>query len=284
MSSNEDILTKYTRDGYYSPIKVMPPSVALQNRKQFEAEENNGGYDKKEKQLIYKSPNFILPFIDDITRLPTVLKWVQAILGPNLLVFETVFFIKEAHTPHFVSWHQDLTYWGLDKSIEVTAWIALSSANKENGCMQFVPGSHLNSIVGHYDTFAKINMLSRGQIIKEAVREEDAVDIVLEPGEMSLHHGRIFHSSQANHSSERRIGLAIRYISPEMKLVSAEKRYVHLVSGKDDFGHFNLSTPPSGILKEADKIIAIRNNEVRNRINFKDAAQSVPSRGSPLAL
>ena len=114
MSHAEDIFTNYTRDGYCFPIKVIPPGEAFGYRAMLEAEESNGKYDDQEKQLLYKSPNFILPFVDEITRLPMILEPVQAILGPNLLVFETVFFIKEAHTPHFVSWHQDLT-WGVKK-------------------------------------------------------------------------------------------------------------------------------------------------------------------------
>ena len=278
----EDILTKFARDGYYFPIKVLSPAEAFGYRKMLEAEENNGKYDDQEKLLLYKSPNFVLPFVDKITRLPAILEPVQAILGPNLLVFETVFFIKEADTPHFVSWHQDLTYWGLDELSEVTAWVALTPATTQSGCMQFVPGSHHNPIGEHHDTFEEINMLSRGQVLSKEVREEETIDIVLQPGELSLHHGRMFHSSPANRSADRRIGLAIRYISPEMKLVSGEKRVVRLVAGEDTFDHFERTAPPSGVMNEADKAVAARNNQVRNRINFKGAARRISGAGSPL--
>lgn len=284
MSNAEDILTNYNRDGYYFPIKVMPTDEAIGYRKMLEAEENNGKYDDQEIQLLYKSPDLILPFVDEITRLPTILKPVQTILGPNLLVFETIFFIKEAHTPHFVSWHQDLTYWGLDDLSEVTAWVALTPATVQSGCMQFVPGSHQKQIGEHRDTFEDTNMLSRGQVLIQEVREEEIVDIVLQSGEMSLHHGRMFHASPANRSPDRRIGLAIRYISPEMKLVSGERRVVHLVAGEDTFDHFEKVAPPSGVMREADKAVATRNNRIRNRINFKGAERRVPGAGSPLAL
>lgn len=284
MSNAEDIFTNYTRDGYYFPIKVMTIDEAFAYRKMLEAEEINGKYDDQEKQLLYKSPDLVLPFVDEITRLPTILEPVQAILGPNLLVFETIFFIKEAHTPHFVSWHQDLTYWGLDDLSEVTAWVALTPATAQSGCMQFVPGSHRKQIGEHHDTFEDNNMLSRGQVLIQEVREEEIVDIVLQSGEMSLHHGRMFHASPANRSADRRIGLAIRYISPEMKLVSGEKRVVHLVAGEDTFDHFEKVAPPPGVMRKADKAVAIRNNKIRNRINFKGAARRVPGAGSPLAL
>ena len=141
---------------------------------------------------------------------PRSWNWCKRFFGPNLLVFETVFFIKEAHTPHFVSWHQDLTYWGLDELSKVTAWVALIPATAQSGCMQFVPGSHHKPIGEHHDTFEEINMLSRGQILSKEVREEETIDIVLHPGKMSLHHGRMFHASPANRSADRRIGLAIR--------------------------------------------------------------------------
>ena len=69
-----------------------------------------------------------MPFIDEITRLPTVLDPVRAILGPDVMVWDANLFIKEARSNGYVSWHQDLTYWYLDDVDEVTAWVALSPA------------------------------------------------------------------------------------------------------------------------------------------------------------
>ncbi len=129
----------------------------------------------------------------------------------------------------------------------VTAWVALSPATRESGCMRFVAGSHLREIVEHRDTFSAKNMLSRGQEIAVAVDDSEAVDVLLEPGQMSLHHGRTFHASHANRSSDRRIGLAIRYIAPSMKQTGERRTVAVLVRGEDRYGHFELAPPPSGI-------------------------------------
>ena len=116
-----------------------------------------------------------------------------------------------------MTWHQDLTYWGLDDMDEVTAWVALSPSTTESGCMRFVPGSHKRSLVEHVDTFADDNLLTRGQEIAVDVDESAAADVELRPGQASLHHGHLFHSSGPNTTPDRRIGAAIRYITPSMQ-------------------------------------------------------------------
>ena len=74
------------------------------------------------------------------------------------MVWSAGLFIKEAHSPKIVSWHQDLTYWGLDDAEETTCWVALSPANVASGCMKFVPGSHKKQLVAHKDTFDENNL------------------------------------------------------------------------------------------------------------------------------
>ncbi len=134
----------------------------------------------------------------------------------------------------------------------MAAWIALSPATPQSGAMRFVPGSHRLPIVPHRDTFAEANMLSRGQEIAVEVDEAEAVDVVLAPGEMSLHHGRMFHASHANRSADRRIGLAISYVSPDMRQVVGRRDFAVLVQGEDRHGHFEQPPPPSGVLDPGD--------------------------------
>ena len=90
----------------------------------------------------------------------------------------------------------------------------------------------------HRDTFAANNMLSRGQEVAIAVDEVEAVDLVLEPGEMSLHHARIVHGSHANPSVRPRVGFAIRYISPTVRQAAGAEDSVMLVRGTDRQRHF----------------------------------------------
>ena len=106
--------------------------------------------------------------------------------------------------------HQDLTYWGLGATSEmVTAWLALSPATPQSGCMDFVRKSHKNPILPHKDSFAKDNLLSRGQEVQVDVAEQDKTSIEIQPGEISLHHGLTIHGSGPNVSDDRRIAAVI---------------------------------------------------------------------------
>ena len=112
--------------------------------------------------------------------------------------------------------------------------------------MRFVPGSHLQQIVPHKDTFDPDNLLTRGQEVAVEVKDENAIDVVLPTGKMSLHHGRIFHASHPNRSDDRRIGLAVRYIKPSMRQTSGAKTIAVLARGEDRFGNFELADRPKG--------------------------------------
>ena len=263
------ITNSYHRDGYYFPVDAFSPEQALDYRGQFEAVEREyKDRDPDFDALVFGHANMVMPFIDEITRLPTVLSPVRAILGPDVMVWGANFFIKEAQSPNYVSWHQDLTYWGLDDVDEVTAWVALSPSTVQNGCMRYVPGTHTQEIVPHRDTFAEDNQLSRGQELAVDVNEAEAVDVLLSPGQIALHHGRIFHASSANQTDDRRIGLAIRYISPRMQQVSGVKTYCTLVSGEDRYGHFHLTEPPRSLMHPTDREIAHRAITVAKKFLF----------------
>ena len=179
----------------------------------------------------------LFTWINEMIRHPKILDAMEDLLGPDILCWNTSFFIKEAHDPGFVSWHQDATYWGLDSSDVATAWIAMSPANKVSGCMKFIAGTHKQQ-VQHEDTFDQNNLLTRGQEIAVNVDEKKAVYVELKPGQASLHHVLLFHGSEPNRSDERRIGLAIRYIPTRLKQAVGQRDWATLVRGKDTYGHF----------------------------------------------
>ncbi len=252
-SSTNSIREAFLRDGYVFPIPVMSEEQAADYRAQLEDFEATIGREQKYRRCLRKYPNLVLPFVDEISRLPAVVDAVAEILGPDLLALDTPFFIKEPRSEAYVSWHQDLHYWGLEgeDADEVTAWIALSPVTPENGCMRFVPGSH-NQIVEHKDTYAENNLLSHGQELAVEVDESEAIDCVLQPGEMSLHHGRLFHGSHANHSDGRRIAIAIRYLATRMKQAGEATMAAMLVRGEDRFGHFRPCRRPAGTMQPDD--------------------------------
>jgi non-haem Fe2+, alpha-ketoglutarate-dependent halogenase len=267
----EKLVESYARDGFYFPIRVMSEGRAASCRAELEKAEALARRREDGRRFFREYANLALGFVDEICRSPAVTDPVAALLGEDLLVMACSFFIKEPRTTSYVSWHQDLHYWGLEGDDEVTAWVALSPATPQSGCMRFVAGSH-REVVEHRDTFHQDNLLTRGQEIAVEVDEADAVDVVLAPGEMSMHHGRVFHASERNRSDDRRIGLAIRYVPTRMKQVAGAALCATLVRGEDRFGNFQLVEGGSGLLSEAD---VVRHKEVsgrRKRVLMRDTS------------
>ncbi|MEM7544081.1 MAG: phytanoyl-CoA dioxygenase family protein [Pseudomonadota bacterium] len=246
---------RYRQEGFVSPLQAVSADQAQTWRAALEEIEGDWlTADLPHPLNQYKRVNahVVMPLAAEIASCPAILDAVESVLGENLLVWSCEFFIKEAGTTHIVSWHQDLTYWGLGATDgQCTAWLALSSATVDSGCMRFVAGSHHQAIVPHQDTFADNNLLSRGQEIAVEVDEDEATDIILQPGQMSLHHGLTFHASGPNRSDDRRIGVAIRYITPEVKQEVADRDYAMLVRGRDTTGNFTLIAQPAALFDPA---------------------------------
>ena len=231
---SSDELARYQRDGCLHPIRIMSGEEMAEHRRRLESAEAEHG------TMHYRTkPYLLLTSAAELGRSPILLDAVDDILGPNILTWDSAYVTKEARDTRFVAWHQDLTYWGLDSSEVVTAWVALSHSNVDNGCMRFIPGTHENGRVAHEDTYDAKNILHRGQQINGGFDEADAVDIVLEPGEVSLHHGWVIHASNANTSDARRIGLTIQYAATSVRQTHTDQESATLVRGVDNYRHFN---------------------------------------------
>ena len=248
MKLDADAVEQFNRDGYLFPIRVMSADEAARHRSALETYEGSSG-GPIAGNLRHKT-HLLFTWASEIAHNPAILDAVESILGPDILLWGSSFFIKEPHTTSYVSWHQDGTYWGLDGSNIVTAWVALADAPVESGAMRFWPKSHLKAQIPHNDTFASDNLLSRGQEIAVDVPEDEGVDVPLRAGEMSLHHVLLVHGSKPNRTSDRRIGFALRYM-PTSLAQTRTRDYATLVRGKDAFGHFTLEPRPAADLDEA---------------------------------
>ena len=238
---SDDQVERYRRDGIVFPIRVFSEAEAAECCAKLAAmEARDGGRITKRTN---QKPHLLLTWLDNLIRHPKVLDAVEDVIGPNILCWGSGFFIKGAGDPSIVSWHQDATYWGLSAPDVVTAWIALTPSTVQSGCMRVIPGTH-HEQVGHRDTFAENNLLSRGQELEVEVDESQAVDVVLQPGEMSLHHVLIFHGSAQNRADHRRIGFAIRYVPTYVRQLTGVPDSAALVRGVDTYGNFLPDLPP----------------------------------------
>jgi non-heme Fe2+,alpha-ketoglutarate-dependent halogenase len=255
----------YSENGYLYPVRVFSDAETTEFRRQFDdyTDQNKEllrTMIPRERRAVYGLTHLMLPWVYKMASHPRVLDAVEGAIGPNLLVWGSDWFVKFARDPAFISWHQDGAYWGLNPPKVTTAWIALSASTLKNGCMRVMPGTQRMQLPQR-ETYALDNALSRGQEIALEVDEAKAVAMTLEAGEMSLHHIGIAHGSRANSSDQPRVGIAIRYIAPEVVQQGVERQIVQLVRGKDEYGHFEVVAPPADAVtaaemrKEADRRI-----------------------------
>jgi hypothetical protein len=238
----------YHARGYLAPLRAFPAREAEGYLAALRATEARLGGPLAGR--MNQKLHLILPWAHAIVTHPAVLDAVESVIGPDILCWGSQFFMKGAGDAAYVSWHQDGTYWGLSSPDVVTAWIAFTPSTPQSGCMRVVPGTH-RAPVPHTDTFAADNLLSRGQEVAVAVAPGEAADIILAPGEMSLHHVLIVHGSEPNRAAWPRIGFAIRYVPTHVRQRNGEKDGAMLVRGVDAFGHFEPERPPEGELHPA---------------------------------
>jgi len=242
MPLSADQVVQYHRDGYVCAVPVMSPAEAAALRRRLEAfEATQGGrlepVQRSRSHLLFK-------WLDDLIRDPRVLDPIEQLIGPDILCWSTIFWIKDAGSKSFVSWHQDNTYWGLSSRKVVTAWFAISEASPEAGCMKVMPGTHEGTTLVHEDTYDTDNMLTRGQSIP-GIDETRAVSMPLRAGEMSLHNYCLAHGSGPNHSADRRIGVSMHFMPPQTEQVVGAWDCAARVRGDDRYGHFTPTPVPT---------------------------------------
>ena len=272
---SEAAIAQYRRDGYYLPVRILDDGEVAANRQKLEAFEASQGHPVEGAQR--SKSHLLFTWIDDLMRNDRILDAVEDLIGPDILCWNTFFWIKEPRSETFVSWHQDLRYWGLDSGDLVTAWLALSPATPETGCMRVLPGSHVGDLLPHSDEYQQNNMLTRGQEISVEVDETRAVSMPLQPGEISLHNVRLAHASSPNRSQDRRIGLSLHYMPTSTRQIVGEWDSAALVRGSDRYGHFKHTPRPASDYDPAAVAFHEQATNAVREILFRDAEKVRPT-------
>jgi len=232
---SDEQMREYRQDGLVFPIPVLSLSEVATAREALEQlSAGLGGHAEitrlRHLQLFHR-------WVQDLVLHPRVLDAVEDVLGPDILVHSSTVFWKRPHDPAQVSWHQDGFYFGLSELSYVSAWLALSDSSPDNGCMRVVRGSHCNGMFSHNRTSIPENFVSLE--IACQVKEDEATDVALRPGEMSLHHVAAVHGSNPNTSDRPRIGFAVRYVSPRVRQ-QLDHYPLILARGEDRYGHYRI--------------------------------------------
>ncbi len=260
------IVKAYHEEGFVFPLKVLEKEELKYFRSQYEAHEKalDGDLDSDR----FKQVHLHFPWAYKLATHPSILKHIEPILGPDILAHGSSVFCKQPHDNSFISWHQDGHYFKHQSQKYVSAWVALSKSTIENGCMRVIPKTH-KTLLPHTEKYDPLNMLKTGLTVAGPIDESAAVDLQLNPGEMSLHDVNLVHGSNPNTSPHKRIGVAIRYVSACFTQ-ELEHHEVIVASGKYSGSHFKiLKSPPKGTLEECIVKQREAHNEYKRLRKFK---------------
>ena len=266
-----DQLKQYEEEGYVAPIDVLSKEEAKEIRDEIELIEKK--WPNELEGLGRNYIHLISPVFDKVCNNTKILDAVESLIGKNILICGTTLFFKNPNEKGFVSFHQDAKYIGLEPHNWVTAWVAITDTNEENGCMRMWSGSHKNDLQYHNQKFDENNLLTRGQTV-ENVPMNETKPVILKAGQISLHHPKIVHGSGLNKSNDRRIGFVIQsYIGTNVKQVLG-KMYVQQARGDDTFNYHEHGAKANQLMNQQGIKIRKKANEELSKI-FYSGSQKV---------
>ena len=238
-------LASFHRDGFIHGFSLCTPAEMEALRREIELVLQEGGF----SGVPTAHRHLDSPLVHRLCADPTVVDRVASILGPNLLLWHSRFFDKPAGA-EAIQWHQDGPFWPIEPKVCVSAWIAIDRADKSNGCMEVIPGSHRRE-------YPHVRSEGSGRFGIKAdpafIDESEKVSIELEPGQFVIFDRWLLHGSPPNQSDQRRLGLVARIIPPEVK-VDTEKmspRFpelgVQVIRGTDTARRNRIVPPPTAV-------------------------------------
>jgi len=208
------------------------------------------------------------PRFTDLVRHKRILDAVEDVIGPNILVWTSTFFIKEPRSETFAAWHQDGAYFGLEPREQVCAWVALTEASEQAGCMEMLSGRGAARLLRHSPMGLRHSINRAGQTIVEDFDQSNPVAMALKAGEFSLHHEFAIHRSAPNNTGHRRVGIGVNYLPTHVRVNGPVRLKAMLVRGEDRYGYWDLIDPPAA---ERDAAALATHQQVsdRYRENYK---------------
>jgi non-heme Fe2+,alpha-ketoglutarate-dependent halogenase len=211
--------------------------------------------------------HFFFRWAWDLSTHPQLLNCLEQLLGPNIVLKSTRLFYKYGKSAAYVGWHQDGITEKLEDGRAPAVWLGLTAATMENGCLRVVPKSHRLGLRQH-DTRPNLDAFGNGDFAAAQLRSrsredelsgkittvprdaEAPFDLVMRPGEMSVHHPVILHGSNANLSGESRIGLSASYSTPEL-YHGREVVWARGAGPKDRYSFAVIDEPPTTNFEQA---------------------------------
>jgi ectoine hydroxylase-related dioxygenase (phytanoyl-CoA dioxygenase family) len=184
----------------------------------------------------------------DLARDPEIVDLVSDLIGDDVILWGCHVFCKPAGDGFETPWHQDGHYWPIRPLATCTAWVALEPSTRANGCLRVIPRSHADRQLHEHLHEDRKDLTLQQRLAAGSFDEAQAVDIELQPGQMSLHDVYMIHGAAANLSTQRRTGVALRY----MPATSHFDRNLRPVDGKTGVP-VNFAQRPLWLLKGQDR-------------------------------
>lgn len=259
----------FHHNGFLFPIPALTPAEVATCLDGLARLEGELGCPVAEADVKWRSQAHVhSPWFNDLIRHPRILDAIEDVIGPNILVWTSTFFIKEPHSKTFAAWHQDGGYFGLEPRESVCAWVALTNASREAGCMEQLSFNGAPKLYQHAPMGLKNSINRAGQTIVEPFNKNNPTAMALPAGSFSLHHELAIHRSAPNHANHRRIGIGLNYIPTHVKVDGPVRCRAMLVRGEDRYGHFDLFEPTGGE-RDADALALHEQVSDRYRANYK---------------
>jgi ectoine hydroxylase-related dioxygenase (phytanoyl-CoA dioxygenase family) len=205
---SEREIEQYREDGYVIPDFRLPDAALEEIR-------------LAHGRLLKKHPEFrdycssLLAYDTgflNVARNPDILEMVGQVIGPDFALWNSSFFAKPAGNGKRTPWHQDGEYWPIRPLATCTVWIAIDAATPENGCLRVIKGSHKDRSLRKHHTVDAPDVTLNQELDPDAYDESQAVDLVLAPGQISLHDVFLLHGSEANTSEKSRRGMTLHFM------------------------------------------------------------------------
>ncbi len=247
-----DEIETYDGDGVLGPYRLVSPDQMAEMRERIVAEIINPGAHDDDPHVHYHDRHLDHETVCHLCRGPELVDRIASLLGPDLLIWRTNFQIKQPlaeasgeEEPYTeVPWHQDGAYFDLRPMVQVSAWIAVTEATIDNGCLQVVRGSHTSAF--HHDVDDTRHSFHQA-VPSDAIDPADVRVFELEPGEFVLFSENALHGSGPNRTARPRVGLSPRVTVPFVRVTGNP-----LYAGRDRARHAPDEPRQMGVLRGRD--------------------------------
>lgn len=236
----EDQIRGFHEKGYIGPFDAFSPEELKEFREELVAAQDT--VSKTYNFVTPRDRHFEMPSLMEKMRSPAIVDRAAQLLGPDLLSWRSQIFYKMAGAPR-IQWHQASTFMvedyldpaifpvDRDELFQLTVWVAIDPATKENGCLEFACGRmdriySINFGKNHGEGFYQANF-----DLEFPLKDTKVDQVEVKPGQFIMFTERCVHGSGPNNSQKDRLAFNFRVIPTNMKVYPNKKYYRSVYNG-----------------------------------------------------